>query len=110
MAILDRVYIAKDLFQKQANRVAHYTIKGGEVRFNHHPISCGMELMETPTKRSCWKMNIKHFEEVKEQIQKKCQSQLKVVYFKKKHKVIKFYKGFCKNKAIEFQREEVVLK
>jgi hypothetical protein len=69
MVRLYKVYIAKGLFQNQANRVAHYTIKGDEVKSCHHPISCAMELMEMLTKRFCWKMNIKHFEEAKEQIQ-----------------------------------------
>jgi hypothetical protein len=53
MARLYRVYIAKGLFKNQVNRVAHYTIKGDGVRFNHHPISYAMELMEMPTRRSC---------------------------------------------------------
>ncbi len=66
---LYKVYIAKGVFQNQANRVAHYTIKGDGFKFYHHPISCAMELMEMPTKRFCWKMNTRHFEETKEQIQ-----------------------------------------
>ncbi len=50
---LYRVYIVKSLFENQVNRVAHYTIKEGGVRFDHHPISYVMELMEMPTRRSC---------------------------------------------------------
>jgi len=53
MARLYRVYIAKGLFENQVNRVAHYTIKGGGVKFDHHLISYAMELMEMPTRRSC---------------------------------------------------------
>jgi hypothetical protein len=110
MVRLHRVYIAKGLFQNQANRVAHYIIRGDKVRSYHHPISYAMELMKMPTRRSCWKMNTRHFKEVKEQIQQIWQSQLKVVCFTKMHKVIKFYKVFYKDKAIEFRREEVVFK
>ncbi len=56
-------------------------------------------------------MNIKHFEEVKEQIQQIWQSQLEgVICFTKMHKVIKFYKGFCRDEAIEFWSKEVILK
>ncbi len=55
-------------------------------------------------------MNTKHFEEAKEQIQQIWSFQPKVATFiTKMYKVIKFYKGFCKEKAIEFWREEVVL-
>jgi hypothetical protein len=68
MVRLDKVYIAKGLFQNQANKVAHYTIKGDGVKSYYHPISCAMELMETQTRRFCWKMNARHFEEAKEQI------------------------------------------
>jgi hypothetical protein len=53
MARLDKVYITKCLFQNQANRVAHYIIRKDGVKSDHHAISCGMELMETPTKRYC---------------------------------------------------------
>jgi hypothetical protein len=68
MAKLYMVYIANGFFQNQANRVAHYTIRGDEVKSYHHPISCAMELMEMLIRRFCWKMNTRHFEECKEQI------------------------------------------
>jgi hypothetical protein len=48
-------------------------------------------------------MNTKHFEEGKEQIQQILSFQPKVATFiTKMCKVIRFYKGFCKDKAIEF--------
>jgi len=53
MVILNKVYITKGLFQNQGNRVAHYIIRKDGVKSNHHANSFGMELMETPTKRSC---------------------------------------------------------
>jgi hypothetical protein len=56
MARLYRVYIVKGLFENQVNRVAHYTIKGGGVRFDHHPISYAMESMEMPTRRSYFRV------------------------------------------------------
>jgi hypothetical protein len=68
MAKLDTVYIVKGFFQNRVNKVAHYTIRRDEVKYYQHPISCAMELMETPTRRFCWKMNTRHFEEAKEQI------------------------------------------
>ncbi len=74
MAKLNTVYIAKGLFVNQVNKVAHYTIRGDEIKSYHHPISCAMEFMEMPTRRFCWKMNTKHFEEAKEQIQQIWQS------------------------------------
>jgi hypothetical protein len=53
-----------------------------------------MELMETPTRRSCWKMNKRHFKEAKEQIQQIWQSQpLGAIFFTNMCKVIRFYKG-----------------
>lgn len=55
-------------------------------------------------------MNTNHFEEAKEQIQQIWSFQPKVATFiTKMCKVIRFYKGFCKDKAIEFWREEIVL-
>ncbi len=55
-------------------------------------------------------MNTRHFEEIKEQIQQIWQFQPKgATFVTKMYKVIRFYKGFCKEKAIEFWREEVVL-
>ncbi len=34
-------------------------------KFDHYPISCVLDLMETPTRRAYWKMSIMHFEETK---------------------------------------------
>jgi len=68
MVKLNTVYIVKGFFQNQVNRVAHYTIRGDEVKYYHRPISCAMELMEMLTRRFFWKMNTRHFEEAKEQI------------------------------------------
>jgi hypothetical protein len=64
MVTLDRVYIAKGLFQNQANKVAQYAIRGDRVISNHHPISYAMELMDTLTRSCCWKMNTRHFEQI----------------------------------------------
>jgi hypothetical protein len=56
-------------------------------------------------------MNTRHFEETKEQIQQIWQFQPKgATFVTKMHKVIRLYKGFCKDKAIQFWKEEVVLK
>jgi hypothetical protein len=67
MVKLNTVYIVKGFFQNQVNRVAHYTIRGDEVKYYHCPISCAMELMEMLTRRFFGKMNTMHFEEAKEQ-------------------------------------------
>jgi hypothetical protein len=53
MVTLDRVYIAKGLFQNQVNRVAHHTIKRNKVISNHQPIFYAMELMDTLTRSFC---------------------------------------------------------
>jgi hypothetical protein len=68
MVTLDRVYIAKGLFQNQFNRVAHHTIRRDKVISNHHPISYAMELMDSLTRNFWWKMNIRHFEDTNKQI------------------------------------------
>jgi hypothetical protein len=53
-------------------------------------------------------MNTRHFKEAKDQIQQIWQSQTLGAIFFTNMCNIRFYKGFCKDKTIEFQREEVL--
>jgi lysophospholipid acyltransferase (LPLAT)-like uncharacterized protein len=48
-------------------------------------------------------MNTKHFEIAKAQIHEIWHNELKMVaFFTKMQKIIKLYKGFCKQKVIDF--------
>jgi hypothetical protein len=58
-----------------------------------------LETSKAITRQTFWKMNLRHFEVVKENIQVIWQTQLKCISFTKMEKNIKYYKEFCKRKA-----------
>jgi hypothetical protein len=59
------IYVSKASFHRDNSRIVQCLVRGYGLRLNHPLINYILELQKEPLKKSHWKMNVKHFDELK---------------------------------------------
>lgn len=110
LARLDRLYIFNSNPGSSDRTLLDYCIRGNMTRLDHHPVTATLQLAAQLRRATHWKMSCAWFDEAAPEITRLWNiTQPGGSFFTKLRRILRFYKGFCKNKAQTFRADEEAL-
>lgn len=107
LAHLDCVYVFEQRSGTSESDVQEYKILGTGTHYDHHPVTLSLQLEQPRARTPKWKMSTRYLKKVKPSISRIWAAQApEAPFFMKICHVIRFYRKYCLDKAVEFRREE----
>jgi hypothetical protein len=112
LARLDRFYLFNNPATGPTRIIPSYAILGGCLLSDHHPVRLQLQLGDSPRNKGTWKMNVKYLDETKDEVTRMWRflPSSNFSFFAKIRKVMRFYRSFCIQKAMEFKTRESMLR